>query len=62
MVQDIIVWLIFLGALAYIVKIIYRSFKPKNGICDKGCGSCNAIDFKKLEEQIKKDREKQKVS
>ncbi len=61
MIQEIIIALIFLAALAYIGKIIYRSFKPKNGVCDKGCGSCSAIDFKKLEQQIKKDKEKQKV-
>lgn len=61
MVQEIIVGLIFLGALIYIGKIIYRSFKPKNGVCDKGCGSCGAIDFKKLEKQIQKEREKQHV-
>ncbi len=61
MIQEIIVALVFLAALAYIGKIIYRSFKPKNGVCDKGCGSCSAIDFKKLEQQIKKDKEKQKA-
>lgn len=59
MVQEIIVGVIFLAALVYISKIIYRSFKPKNGVCGKGCGSCGAVDFKKLEKQIKKDREKQ---
>ncbi len=58
MVQEILLALVFLAALAYIGKIIYRSIKPKNGVCDKGCASCNAIDFKKLEQQIKKDRER----
>lgn len=62
MIQEIVVWLIFLAALLYIGKIIYRSFKPKNGVCDKGCGSCGAVDFKKLEQQIQKDREKQHAS
>lgn len=59
MVQEIIVGLIFLAALVYIGKIIYRSFKPKNGVCSKGCGSCSAVDFKKLEKQIKQNSQKQ---
>lgn len=58
MIQEILLGIVFLVALVYIGKIIYRSFNPKNGVCDKGCGSCNAIDFKKLEEQIKKDKER----
>lgn len=61
MIQEIIVWLIFLAALAYIGKIAYRSFKPKNGVCDKGCGGCNTVDFKELEQKIKKDKEEQRV-
>ena len=52
--QEIIVWLIFAGALFYIGRLIYRSFKPANGFCSKGCGSCGAIDFKKLEKELEK--------
>lgn len=60
MVQEILLGIIFLAALVYLGNIIYRSFNPKNGVCDKGCSGCNAVDFKKLEQQIKKDQEKQK--
>ena len=55
MVQEIIVALLFVLALGYVAKLLYSSFKPKSGAgCAKGCGSCSALDVKKLEEQIRR--------
>lgn len=54
MEQEVLVWLIFSGALLYIGKLLYRSFKPGTSGCAKGCGSCGAIDFKKLEKELEK--------
>jgi hypothetical protein len=51
--QQILVGLIFTGALAYIGSIVYRSFQSKAG-CASGCGKCGAIDFAKIEDQLKK--------
>ena len=56
--QEIIVALIFLAALAYLGRMVYRNFTSDTG-CPKGCGSCSTIDFKKIEQQI---RERERVS
>jgi len=52
MIQQIIVGLIFLGALAYVGRLIYKSFQAKSA-CDSGCGKCGAVDFAKIEKQLK---------
>jgi hypothetical protein len=45
-VQNIIIFILFIGALAYIGRSIYRSFKAK-----KGCGTnCKCgVDFSNIE-------------
>jgi len=50
MLQNIVVLIIFLGALAYVGWLIYKSFQAKAG-CASGCGKCG-VDFKKIEKQI----------
>lgn len=54
--QEIIVFFLFLVAIVYLARLLYRSFKPKNGLCSKGCGSCGGIDFNKLEKQIEEEQ------
>ena len=56
-IQEIIVILIFIAALVYLGRLVYRSFTTDAG-CPKGCGSCSAVDFRKIEQQI---REREKV-
>jgi len=51
MIQLIIIGAIFLGAVFYVGRLIYRSFHAKS--CATGCGKCNAVDFNKIEEQLK---------
>jgi hypothetical protein len=51
MIQQIIIGAIFLGAVFYVGRLIYRSFHAKS--CATGCGKCNAVDFTKIEEQLK---------
>ena len=51
MIQQIIIGAIFLGAVFYVGRLIYRSFQAKS--CATGCGKCNAVDFNKIEEQVK---------
>jgi hypothetical protein len=53
MIQQILVALVFAGALFYTGRLIYRSFRAKSA-CATGCGKCGAVDFKKIEEQLKK--------
>jgi hypothetical protein len=52
MFQSILVGLIFIAAVLYIGRLIFRSFRADSA-CSSGCGKCAAIDFKKLEAQLK---------
>ena len=53
MVQNIIIFLIFAVAVAYMGRIIYRSFMPnKDAGCAKGCGSCSSIDLSKIQKEL----------
>lgn len=52
MIQQLIVIAVFVAALAYIGRMIYRSFQAKSA-CDSGCGKCSAVDFNKIEKQLK---------
>jgi hypothetical protein len=57
MIQEIILILIFAAALFYLGRLAYRSFSMHSG-CAKGCGSCNAVDFKKIQDQIRQKESK----
>jgi bacterioferritin-associated ferredoxin len=50
--QQVLLGIIFLGAIAYIASLVYKSFQAKTG-CASGCGKCGAIDFAKIEQQLK---------
>jgi len=53
MLQQILVLLIFAGALVYVGRLVYKSFQSKTG-CDSGCGKCGAVDFAKIEAELRK--------
>ncbi|MBF9253061.1 FeoB-associated Cys-rich membrane protein [Pontibacter sp. 172403-2] len=55
MVQQIIILLVFIAALAYIGRMLYRNFTVKGG-CASGCSGCSAIDFKKIQKDLEKKR------
>lgn len=52
MIQTLVVVLIFITAVAYLARMVYRSFQSDTG-CSTGCGKCNAVDFSKIEKQLK---------
>ncbi|MBL0743342.1 FeoB-associated Cys-rich membrane protein [Chryseolinea sp. Jin1] len=54
--QQIIVGSVFLVALFYVGRLIYKSFQAKASGCATGCGKCGAVDFEKIEAQIKKEQ------
>jgi hypothetical protein len=56
-IQQIIIALVFLSALAYVGRLIYKSFQAKSA-CASGCGKCGAVDFNKIEAQIKAKEQK----
>ncbi|HEY9008992.1 FeoB-associated Cys-rich membrane protein [Ohtaekwangia sp.] len=55
MIQNAIVALVFLAALFYVGRMLYRNLKAKSA-CESGCGKCGAassLDFAKIEKQMK---------
>jgi hypothetical protein len=53
MLQQILILVMFIAALTYILRLGYKSFFSKQS-CASGCGKCGAVDFAKIEEQLKK--------
>lgn len=52
MFQELITLFIFVAALVYCGQLVYKAFSAKTD-CSTGCGKCNAVDFSKIENQIK---------
>ena len=52
MIQQILIIVFFAAAVVYLGIIVYKSFRAQSG-CASGCGKCGAIDFKKIEKQLK---------
>ena len=50
MVQQVVISVLFLAAVAYVGYMIFKSFKASSG-CSTGCGSCG-IDFSKIEKEL----------
>jgi hypothetical protein len=52
MMQQIIIFLVFVAAAFYLGRVVYRSFSSKSGGCAKGCGACSTIDFEKIKKNM----------
>lgn len=52
MIQEILLAIIFTGALVYLGRVVYRQFQLKSA-CATGCGKCNVVDFNKIEADLK---------
>jgi hypothetical protein len=52
MFQTILVGIIFLAAVAYLLRMAYKTFFTKTA-CASGCGKCGAVDFAKIENELK---------
>ncbi|WP_242921811.1 hypothetical protein [Pontibacter liquoris] len=53
MAQHIFILLLFLAALVYMGRLVYRSFSLK-GNCVSGCSGCATIDFNKIQKDLEK--------
>jgi hypothetical protein len=53
MIQEVILGIVFAGAVFYVGQLIYKSLQSKSA-CTTGCGKCGALDIQKIEAQIKK--------
>ncbi len=57
MIEQIVIFLIFLSAVTYLFNTVRKSFSAKSGGCAKGCGGgCSTIDFSKIEAEMKKKK------
>lgn len=55
--ENVIIAIIFLAAVAYLGNIVIKNFSiKKNAGCSKGCGSCGAIDFDKIAAEMEVKR------
>ena len=52
MVQQLIIFLVFVLAAFYVARLVYKSFSSQSGGCAKGCGACSTIDFDKIKKQL----------
>ena len=53
MVQELIIGVAFAGAAGYLGRLGWQQFAARSQAgCAKGCGSCGAIDFSKIEQQL----------
>ena len=53
MIQDVLIAVLFLAAMFYIGRMIYKNFTAKSG-CTTGCAKCGALDLDKIESELKK--------
>lgn len=51
MIQQILLGLIFLGAIVYLGRLVIRQFRAESG-CASGCGKCGALDLEDIEKRF----------
>lgn len=57
MMENLVILLLFTGALAYLGRMFWKQFFAKTQAgCAKGCGSCSAIDVNKIEQALEPKR------
>ena len=52
MFQQILIGILFLVALGYLGRLVYRSFQARHA-CSSGCGKCGATDLEKIDVPVK---------
>jgi hypothetical protein len=52
--QEFIIFLIFLAAVIYLVRMFWLQAKSNEPGCAKGCGGCSTLNADLLEKQIRK--------
>ena len=50
--QELLILLIFLAAVAYLVRMFWRQTQGKAAGCSKGCGGCGTINPDLIAKQI----------
>jgi hypothetical protein len=41
-IQFVLMLILFVAALGYVARMVYRSIHTKSGACNTGCGKCAA--------------------
>jgi hypothetical protein len=52
MIQSIAIILLFAASIAYLGRLVFKAFQS-SGECASGCGKCAAVDFNKIQQQLK---------
>lgn len=52
MFQQILIGILFMVAMGYLGRLIYRSFQARHA-CSSGCGKCGTADLEKMEAPVK---------
>jgi hypothetical protein len=52
MIQQLIIFLVFILAAFYVARLVYKNFSSKSGGCVKGCGACSTLDFDQIKKQL----------
>ena len=52
-------FILFLGAVAFLGRELFKTFSPSQDNCDGCSSSCGAVDFKAIEKKIEQDLKKQ---
>jgi hypothetical protein len=50
MLQEILIALIFIAAVFYLGRLIYKNFRSETA-CSSGCGKCSVVDSLKVKRQ-----------
>lgn len=59
MIQQILLVLAFLGAVAYLVRLLIRQFRAETG-CASGCGKCG-LDVKAIHARLNAQNKTSKI-
>lgn len=51
MIQQLLIAILFSGALFYLGYKMYKTFTAKNSDCG-GCGGCSKMDLEKIEKEL----------
>lgn len=53
--QEIGVFILFIGAVVFLGRELFKIFSPSQDICDSCSSSCGGVDFKAIEKKIERE-------
>lgn len=56
--QEILVFIVFIGAVFFLLRKFYLMFQKNDSGCAQGCASCNVEDMAKIRTRIEEQMRK----